>query len=642
MGSRRWRIPRQDHRQPGAAAGAHVHRLVAAALGHPDHAADRGGVHLHRHRQRNARQHRDADLRHRGNRGQRAVAGGGDGPELPPGERHRRRGAARGDGGNAALTYTLARTNGTPTLPPGLSFDGATRTLSGTPTGTQSAVGYTYTVTDSDNDAATATFNITVTQDHQPSFGDQTVADQTWYKDIAIATLTLPQATGGDTPLTYTLAKTTGTPTLPAGVSFAAASRQLTGTPTATQSAADYTYTVTDNDGDTATLTFDIGIGTNTAPTANAGADRRAALGATVTLDGSKSSDPEKQTLTYAWTHSGGSPSVALTGADTASPSFTAPASLSSEAALTFTLTVTDPGGLTATDTVTVTVATATTNRTPTANAGADRDEREGATVTLDGSKSSDPELEALTWDWAQKPALLPPIVPGEALPEVTPVVPNVTLTGATTAKPTFTAPDVSGDTAITFTLKVTDASNNESTADEVTITVKDNHQPAANAGADQTVSEGASVTLDGSGSNDLDSDDTLTYAWSQTAGSPDVTLTGATTAKPTFTAPSQLAANASLTFTLTVSDGLKSDTDTVTVTVTAGANDAPAANAGPDQTVGDGAVVTLDGSASTDPEKQTLTYTWSQTAGTTVTLSSATIAKPVFTAPGASRTTPR
>ena len=115
--------------------------------------------------------------------------------------------------GNTPLTYTLERTSGSPALPPGLSFDAATRTLSGTPTGTQSAVGYTYTATDFDGDAATAAFNITVTQDNEPSFGTGTVADQSWIKDHAVTTLTLPQATGGDTPLTYTLAKTAGTPT---------------------------------------------------------------------------------------------------------------------------------------------------------------------------------------------------------------------------------------------------------------------------------------------------------------------------------------------------------------------------------------------------------------------------------------------
>ena len=39
-----------------------------------------------------------------------------------------------------------------------------------------------------------------------------------------------------------------------------------------------------------------------------------------------------------------------------------------------------------------------------------------------------------------------------------------------------------------------------------------------ANAGADQTVAEGATVTLDGSGSSDS-ANRALTYAWSQTSG---------------------------------------------------------------------------------------------------------------------------
>ncbi len=379
----------------------------------------------------------------------------------------------------------------------------------------------------------------------------------------------------------------------------------------------------------------------DSAPTANAGADRQGAMGATVTLDGSASSDPEGATLTWAWSHTGGSPSVTLTGATTATPSFPAPTGLTQNTALTFTLTVTDPGGRSATDTVTVTVVTAANNQAPTASAGADRSVREGAFVTLDGSGTSDPERETLTWAWTQKLTALPPppnpSPPGQPppppLPPITKIDPVVTLTGADTARPTFTAPEVTEDTPITFVLTVTDGADNTST-DEVTITVKNNQPPAANAGPDQTVSEGAAVTLDGSGSNDLDRGDTVTYAWTQTGGSPTVKLAGADTPKATFTAPSQLAATATLTFTLTLSDGLKSDTDTVTVTVTAGANDAPAADAGADQRVAEGATVTLDGSASSDPEGRTLTWAWTQAGSPPVTLSSTTAAKPTFTAP--------
>ena len=62
-------------------------------------------------------------------------------------------------------------------------------------------------------------------------------------------------------------------------------------------------------------------------------------------------------------------------------------------------------------------------------------------------------------------------------------------------------------------------------------------------------------------------------------------------------------------------------------------------ANAGPGQTVGAGVTVTLDGSGSFDPDGDSLSYLWSQTGGTAVTLSSSTVVRPTFTAPAAAGT---
>ncbi len=63
--------------------------------------------------------------------------------------------------------------------------------------------------------------------------------------------------------------------------------------------------------------------------------------------------------------------------------------------------------------------------------------------------------------------------------------------------------------------------------------------------------------------------------------------------------------------------------------------NSAPTAEAGPSQTgVSAGATVTLNGTASLDPDGDPITYTWSQLSGTTVTLSSSTATSPTFTAP--------
>jgi len=154
---------------------------------------------------------------------------------------------------------------------------------------------------------------------------------------------------------------------------------------------------------------------------------------------------------------------------------------------------------------------------------------------------------------------------------------------------------------------------------------------PIADAGPDQSVPTLSTVTLDGSGSYDPDGEVELSYEWQQQGGTP-VILSDPTAQSPTFTAPDDPDL---LTFSLIVyDDGGKPSTNTDNTTRVTVTNQTPVANAGVDQRVQTEAIVTLNGSASYDPDYDTLTFEWVQTAGSPVTLSSTTAESPTFTAP--------
>ena len=379
-----------------------------------------------------------------------------------------------------------------------------------------------------------------------------------------------------------------------------------------------FQLTVTDDDGATDTDTVRVTVEPpppNQPPVADAGLDRTVFAGADVVLSAASSSDLDGRIVSYAWTQRSG-PSVALSGAKTASASFAAPAVIQ-DTVLTFRLTVTDDDGASASDDVDITVVPAPVNKPPVADAGEDQTATSGDTVYLVGAESSDPDGLIASYAWTQTAG------------------PNVVLHGADTMHASFTAPTVAADTVLTFRLTVAD-DDGASASDDVRVTVAPkpaNRPPVADAGDDQTVTSGDSVSLYGAGSSDPDGV-IAAYAWTQTSG-PVVPLTGADTAHPNFTAPA-VTQETQLAFRLTVTDDDDATaTDSTVVYVRPGAaNQAPTADAGTDQAVASGDSVTLFGISSWDPDGTITSYSWTQTRGPTVALSGAGTDTATFIAP--------
>lgn len=351
------------------------------------------------------------------------------------------------------------------------------------------------------------------------------------------------------------------------------------------------------------------GLVTNVAPTNNAGPDQTlGGGGGAITLAGT-ANDGDGDPLTHTWTQVSG-PAVTLSGANTLTPTFTAPAQTNQARTMVFRLTTTDGIGNPVTDDVAINIP-AGPNTLPVADAGADRTITGGPQASLIGS-ATDVDNDPLTYAWTQ--------ISG---------TPVTFVTGPNVANPIFNVPTRTGVVQpLVFQLIANDGFGN-SAPDQVTLTISANATPTVNAGTDITAPGGSAVSLTGTAS-DFENDP-LTYQWTQTGG-PAVTLSGANTLTPSFTAPPRQPANQILTFSLTANDGnTTSAPDTVQVTIPA--NVAPVANAGADATVVGGSRVTLAG-AVTDGDNDPVSFIWTQVAGPSVALAGSTTANPSFDAP--------
>jgi len=339
------------------------------------------------------------------------------------------------------------------------------------------------------------------------------------------------------------------------------------------------TLTVSDGWGNTGYDTMTVEVYDDRDPVADAGEEVQVDMGVEFTLDGSGSSDNgilvgwlwTIDPLGHAWTHEG----------RTVTPTVDEPGSYQ------VTLNVTDEAGNWDVDTTVVHVRD---TEPPVADAGEDIVVNMGEQAQFDGSGSSD-NVGIEKWVWTIGLPGTPPTVSGEM------------------ATYTFTAPGV-----ITVTLVVIDNAGNSDT-DAMTVTVVDNVPPVADAGEDQEVEPGSTVSLDGSGSTD--NIGIVSWVWTFEDDGP-VRLEGA---EVEYTFPRV----GLYTITLTVADEAGNEgTDQVLVMV--GDGSPPVADAGDDQEVDQGTEVTLDGSGSSDNVGIT-DWTWTfEEDGGTVTLEGETV----------------
>ncbi len=330
-------------------------------------------------------------------------------------------------------------------------------------------------------------------------------------------------------------------------------------------------------------------VPTNHAPIANVGGPTTGTIGQVLTFSAAGSTDPDGDALTYTWTF-GDQSSADTTSSQSATHAY------GSVGTYHVTLAVNDGRGMTTTATANVTItAPLPVNHPPVANAGGPYNGIAGQAVAFNGSSSTDSDGNLLTYVWNF----------GD----------QTSGTGSTPAH--------AYSTAGTFhvTLTVSDGHVETSATVDAVIAAPPpvNHAPIASAGGPYTGTVNQVLPLSAAGSIDPDGDP-LTYTWTFGDLLPSSTTTSQNITH-IYSAPDLYTA------TLTVDDGrglTATATANVTITTPPPVNQLPIANAGGPYSGTAGQPVAFDGSGSSDPDGDPLTYVWDFGD-----LTSATIAKP-------------
>ncbi len=505
-------------------------------------------------------------------------------------------------GATGVVNYTLTAKPPTAdtSLLSGTVFSGTAPVVAfNTPPSVTTDTTYTYTVTGEDTGGATDSVDITITVKNLTITATGDAAPTSVDEGGKTSTLTVA-ASGGTGSYTYSWAAKAGAPadallmldkTDVAEVTFTSPASVTVDTT--------YTYEVTVTDTSNNTEVVDVSVDVKDltiSATGNANPTSVDEGGKTSTLTVAASGGTGG--YTYGWAAKADAPAGALSlldKTDVAEVTFTSPASVTADTTYNYEVTVKDSSN----NEKVVDVSVVVKNLTITATGSAT------PTSVDEGGKASTLKVTAsggtggYTYSWAAKTG-----APAGALG---------LLDKANVAEVTFTSPaSVTADTTYNYEVTVKDSSNNEKVVD-VSVTVKNVPQnPVAKITAPAEVDEDASVTLDGSTSNDPDGT-IASYTWTS-LDDPDIVL--AKVSKPVFTAP-RVGKDTDFRFALEVVDnsGLKG-TDEVTITVKNSKNDSPEAAIKPfNEPVEPGAEFSLDGSISTDPDgNDTIkTYKWTQ-----------------------------
>ena len=358
-------------------------------------------------------------------------------------------------------------------------------------------------------------------------------------------------------------------------------------------------------------------------PVANLPSELLAKPGEIITLDGSASND-SGEVINFTWFRVDQQTQYNIQVSDrfSAKPTITVPdeatvlAAPNQEISLLYALVVTDVDKLTHTAVVKVTIKVSRPlNTAPVADSQTlETAEDTPLFITLTADDEDGDPINFI---------LSTPLLTPSGLVELDSSLPNIVYT------PTqdYSGPD-------SFTFLVNDGSENSNTATIDIQVTPINDPPLADAGFSQTVESLQIVNLDGSESTDVDGT-VDAYLWQQQlTGSSLVSLSSASVFNPSFNAPSVSSVAETLTFNLVVTDneGANSIADTVDIVVNP-LNEPPVANAGIDQEVNGGELVTLNGSG-TDVDGTVDGYLWTQSAGSTLILSDNTRSNPTFSAP--------